>query len=45
MIRNSKQHLVRKTTFDFDININNNYNMDLSIRKLEPVDDKEEKFI
>ncbi len=30
-----------KTTFDFKININNNYNMELSIRKIDREDDEE----
>lgn len=30
-----------KTTFDFKININNNYNIDLSIRKIEKADEEE----
>jgi hypothetical protein len=30
-----------KTTFDFRININNNYEMDLSVRKIERVDEEE----
>lgn len=30
-----------KTTFDFKININNNYNMELSIRKIERTGDEE----
>jgi len=30
-----------KTTFDFKININNNYNMELSIRKIERIEEEE----
>jgi hypothetical protein len=30
-----------KTTFDFKININNNYNMELSIRKIEAIEEDE----
>jgi ribosomal protein S8 len=30
-----------KTTFDFKININNNYNMEMSIHKIDRVDEEE----